>query len=329
MTETDLVVRRASIDDFPGIVELARRALGWSDDDAAFLSWKHLDNPYGVSPMWVALDGARIAGFRTFMRWEFRFPGGDVVRAVRAVDTATDPDYQGRGIFTRLTLQGIDELAAEGVKLVFNTPNDKSLPGYLKMGWAELGRLPAAVMPTRLRFFRVLHTARTAAGRWPVPTELGDAAPDAFADRAVLDAVGDLLATQPAAQGIVTRRTPELFAWRYGFPPLGYRVLALPTGLADGFAVIRRRQRGDAIECVLCDTVVPGGDERLAGRLVRDIRARAECDYIIRLDHRRLATGPFVRLPRIGPVLACRPLDGSPPPALERWQLSMGDVELF
>ncbi len=37
-------------------------------------------------------------GFRTFLRWEFE-DAGRVVRAVRAVDTATHPDHRGRGIF--------------------------------------------------------------------------------------------------------------------------------------------------------------------------------------------------------------------------------------
>jgi hypothetical protein len=35
------------------------------------------------------------------------------------------------------------------------------------------------------------------------------------------------------------------------------------------------------------------------------------------------------RLSQIGPVLACRPLDGTAPPALDRWALTMGDVELL
>src|SRR4029079_3500391 len=101
--------------------------------------WKHVDNAFGRSPMWVACDGERIAGFRAFMRWEFE-GAGEVKRAVRTVDTATHPDYQGQGIFTKLTLAGLEELAAEGVDFVFNTPNDKSRPGYLKMGWHVLGR---------------------------------------------------------------------------------------------------------------------------------------------------------------------------------------------
>ena len=83
-------------------------------------------------------------GFRTLMRWEF-LDGERVVRAVRAVDTATHPDYQGRSIFTRLTLHALDELVAEGVEFVFNTPNEQSRPGYLKMGWQVVGQLPTAV----------------------------------------------------------------------------------------------------------------------------------------------------------------------------------------
>lgn len=326
MTTDDLTIRRASVDDFGRIVELARRALGWADDDAAFLTWKHLENPFGVSPMWVALDGDRVVGFRTFLRWEFLFPGGRVVRAARAVDTATDPEFQGRGIFTRLTLGGLAELPADGVELIFNTPNDKSLPGYLKMGWTEVGRLSATVMPTRMRFFAVVLKARAAADRWPVPTETGDAAGDAFVDRG---AVAELLATQPVARRVVTRRTPELLAWRYGFAPLGYRVVSLGAGVRTGFAVFRRRRRGDAVECVLCDVVVPEGDGRLVDRLIDEVRRVAPADYVIRLDRRRVARGPFVRLPGVGPVLACRPLDSSPAPELATWNLTMGDIELF
>ena len=73
------------------------------------------------------------------MRWEFQ-RGDEVFRCVRAVDTATHPDYQGRGLFTRLTKAALPELVADGVKFVFNTPNDQSRPGYLKMGWQAVGR---------------------------------------------------------------------------------------------------------------------------------------------------------------------------------------------
>ncbi|HEY3672909.1 MAG TPA: GNAT family N-acetyltransferase, partial [Acidimicrobiia bacterium] len=239
MSTAPVAVRRADTHDFPGILELARRALGWTDDDARYLEWKHLENPFGVSPMWVALDDDRIVGFRTFLRWQFVAPDGTTVDAVRAVDTATDPDHQGRGIFTQLTLEALADLPGDGVALVFNTPNEKSLPGYLKMGWHELGRLPVAVQPTSLRFPRVIATARRAAGRWPLPTTAGDDPADAFADG---DALDTLLAGQPAPRGLTTRRSAALLRWRYGLEPLGYRVVCLAAGPAEGLAVFRRRR---------------------------------------------------------------------------------------
>ena len=57
------------------------------------------------------------------------------VDGVRAVDTATAPDVQRLGIFSRLTTEALEVCRADAVALVFNTPNDKSLPGYVKMGW--------------------------------------------------------------------------------------------------------------------------------------------------------------------------------------------------
>ncbi len=319
-------VRRATPDDFPGVLELARRSLGWTDDDARFLEWKHLENPFGVSPMWVAVDDARIVGFRTFMRWEFVVPDGRIVAAVRAVDTATDPEYQGQGIFTRLTLEGLDALPAEGVELVFNTPNAKSLPGYLKMGWREVGRLPVAVMPTSFRFPVVVATARQAAGRLPLPSTAGEDPSDVFADTGGIDA---LLDGQAAVSGISTRRSSAFLAWRYGNSELGYRVVLAGPSPSAGLAVFRRRRRGSSVEGVLCDVIAPGSDRNASARLVRRVARVAGADYLIRVDRRRATTEPFVRLPRVGPVLACRRLDAAQGPELSDWRLTMGDVELF
>ena len=61
------------------VLELARRSLGWvgGADSERFFRWKHFENPFGSSPMWVATDGARVLGFRTFLRWRFR--GGQII----------------------------------------------------------------------------------------------------------------------------------------------------------------------------------------------------------------------------------------------------------
>src|SRR2546429_7971309 len=134
------------------VLALLATSLGRGEDPRFDLlyAWKHEQNVFGRSEMLVAADDNAIVGFRAFMRWQFE-RRGQVVEAVRAVDTATHPDYQGRGVCTRLTMSAIDRLRDEAISFVFNTPNDQSRPGYLKMGWREVGRPPIAVRPRSLR----------------------------------------------------------------------------------------------------------------------------------------------------------------------------------
>src|SRR2546428_1238947 len=90
--------------DEPVVLDLLSASLG--DGPAGrrppeFFRWKHIDNPFGRSYMILAESDGRVVGFRSFMRWRFR-AGDATVLGVRAVDTATHPDVQGRGIFRNL-----------------------------------------------------------------------------------------------------------------------------------------------------------------------------------------------------------------------------------
>ena len=85
----------------------------------------------------------------------------------------------------------------------------------------------------------------------------------------------------------------------------------------------------DAVEGVICDVLVPHGDRKAESELLRRVRRAADADYLLKLDHRTVTRGPFVRLPHVGPVLACRTLGTASAPELSGWALTMGDVELF
>ena len=320
-----VTTRRASAADLPEILELARAALGWTDVDTSFLEWKHLRNSFGESPMWVAEADRRVVGFRTFLRWEFTDRSGAVLHAVRAVDTATAPDFQGQGIFRRLTLGALDELRDDGVDFVFNTPNEKSLPGYLDMGWHQVGRLPVVVRPNRWHFPLAVIGARRAASRDAIDSSVGVPAADALRDHS---AVEDLLSVVQRSSGIATHRTPQHLVWRYGNPALGYRI-ACGGSLRDGCVVFRFRRRGAAAELVVCDVIVPQAAPTRARELLAAVAKERRADYLIRLACDQVATRSFVPVPRAGPVLAYRPLDDSLAPALHDWTLTMGDVELF
>jgi hypothetical protein len=323
---TELTVRRALSGDRPEMIELCRAALGWHEDDPSerFFSWKHDQNPFGASPAWVAVDDdGRLAGVRVFMRWRFRGPDG-VLRAVRAVDTATRPDMQGRGIFTRLTKGALPDLADEGTDLVFNTPNDQSRPGYLKMGWQVVGRVPVAMRPRGLLALPRVAGARAAASKWSEPSDVGRAAPELFADA---DDVARLLAVCTRPGGVATDRSVEYLQWRYSFDALHYRAVPLGDRLADGVVVFRLRRRGTAMEAAVCEVLTPSpGRERSA---VAWLLRRSGADYALRCDDGGAWRAGFVPVPGLGPVLTWRPVASPHVPRLGDLSLVLGDVELF
>jgi GNAT superfamily N-acetyltransferase len=320
----DLTTRRAEAADIGAVLELLRAAMGRSADERfdPLFRWKHLENAFGPSPAWVALDGERIVAVRYLMRWEFEQDGA-VHRAVRAVDTATHPDYQGRGLFKRLTLGAIDELRDEGVAFVFNTPNDQSRPGYLSMGWSVVGNLRVVARPVRLRAPLAMVRARVPAEHFSMPTQVGEPAGAVLADdRRVVE----LIATaRPASARLRTRLDADVLRWRYGGSLLSYRALADD----DGLAIFRLRGRGPATEAALALTLSArgrGGARRLVRKVARVVRR--EADYLVAIGERPLAT--FVPLPGAGPTVTWRAVAAETgPPALDELDLALGDIELF
>src|SRR5687768_822241 len=129
-------LKEATQEDIPEIVSLLKLSLGESlmAKSERFWLWKHVENPFGVSPVIIAVADGKIVGVRAFMRWAWA-DETERIEAVRAVDTATHPEFQGKGIFSKLTKALLKDCEEKGIRLVYNTPNSQSLPGYLKMGW--------------------------------------------------------------------------------------------------------------------------------------------------------------------------------------------------
>ena len=307
-----ITCRTAGLDEVPAIVELAGRALGWdpADPNEAFFRWKHLDNPAGPSPMWVATAGAELAGFRTMMRWNFRQDGRPRT-AVRAVDTATSPDHRRKGIFRLLTDAAVHELITADIGFVFNTPNEKSRPGYLSMGWEQAGRIPARVSPAGVGSIPRLLQARTAAAKW---SEVLDAGDD-------IDDVADDFA-QPAGDGVQTDRTATYLRWRFGFEPLRYRVIQTDAAAA----VVRVRRRGPAMEAVIAEVNAPS--VAASRTLFRTIRRLPGVDHLLTVANPPHVAPWLPQIPRLGPILTTRNL-AQRPPQLQDFRLSLGDLELF
>lgn len=129
--------------DMDEIISLLKVSLGEAlmPKSETYFIWKHIQNPFGKSIIFLAKEQGKIVGIRTFMRWTW-VNDTDTVNSVRAVDTATHPNFQGKGIFSKLTMRGVETAMQENVGFVFNTPNPISMIGYLKLGWYSTGKLP-------------------------------------------------------------------------------------------------------------------------------------------------------------------------------------------
>ncbi len=125
------------------VIALLKESLGETSAEKTidYWNWKHEQNPFGKSKVLLATEEDQIIGVRAFMKWQWQ-KEAKIIHAVRAVDTATLPCHQGKGVFKKLTLEAVQQCTKEGDAFVFNTPNTTSKQGYLKMGWSEAGRLP-------------------------------------------------------------------------------------------------------------------------------------------------------------------------------------------
>ena len=109
--------------------------------------WKHVANPFGQSLVAVARKKGRMVGIRPLVRSAIRY-GNGWVPAVQCVDSAVDAGCRRKGLFRKLndlSLSKIDDT------LVFNTPNEKSYPAYMKMGWRDVGGFARFFIPLSCR----------------------------------------------------------------------------------------------------------------------------------------------------------------------------------
>lgn len=325
------------------VIDLLTAALGAGPAGARapeLFRWKHTASPFGPSYMLVAEEEGRIVGLRAFMRWRFR-AGARVLRAVRAVDTATHPGCRGRGVFRRLTLEALDELRGDA-DLVFNTPNEKSLPGYLKMGWRSVGTVPVSVRVRRvipvvasLRTFRA--RGDQSRGPRPRPDVVAESASEALRDPGITSLLAEV--SGDLESRIATPRDLPYLQWRYGSAPLlDYRaVRAHSGGELAGLALFRVRPRGRLWESTVAEVLVRPGDGVTARRLLRSALDAAPVDHLT--CHfspgspvaRAARAAGFVRVPG-GVTFVMHPLDKEvqPDPAeLRSWALTLGDLEVF
>ena len=110
-----------------------------------YLEWLYLHNPAGPVVGFDAYDSGALAAHYACIPMALRL-GGKNCRGILSLNTATHPDYQGRGLFTKLAELTYEAAWNGGCRAVYGVANANSTPGFLrKLGFSLIGPLQAKI----------------------------------------------------------------------------------------------------------------------------------------------------------------------------------------
>jgi GNAT superfamily N-acetyltransferase len=110
-----------------------------------YLQWLYLDNPDGRAVGYDAWDGDVLAAHYVCVPARAWVEGLEVP-VLLSLNTATHPDYQGKGLFTKLAGMSYEAGAAQGFDGVYGVANANSTPGFVrKLGFQLVRPLEARV----------------------------------------------------------------------------------------------------------------------------------------------------------------------------------------
>jgi N-acetylglutamate synthase-like GNAT family acetyltransferase len=312
-------IRKSNVNDIPAIVELLKRSLGEqsSPKTVEYWLWKHVKNPFGESPVLVAEENGILIGVRAMLQWQWKI-GNHNLGALRAVDTATDPAHQGKGIFSILTKQMIKDAKDGEHQFIFNTPNEKSKPGYIKMGWSEVGKLTVGISLILPKFFGNKQIEKYKVS----DTELSDLCSNW---NAYLSTTGKLY----------TPKSVEYLKWRYTENPvIGYQIFQTKNIYLALYVKKRKWGKEIRISELIYANNIPGIKNEVLRILKNQLRINKAFLVSYSPVVARNLKGILSYSGKLGPILTVKPIvlqkeANNFLSNVEEWNYLLGDMELF
>lgn len=343
------IIRDYQNEDEEAVLKLIQMGLGGGPSgtrEKSFWQWKHFENPFGKSITLVAVaESGELIGLRTFMRWKYRV-GESNINAVRAVDTVTHPEYRRYGVFSKLTSEAVTRVRSDGADLIFNTPNEQVLPGYLKLGWHYVSLVQPMVKI--LNYPRFISTYLLKRGKGHTSGQLR--ASDVFTRE--LPKIVDFLNTSRGIQALIdannriranyisTNQSIAYLSWRYSGHHFGdYRILSYEkNNKLLACAILRPSTRFGLKEVVIVEILLSSTDEEIVASLLREMKNCVCADHLIgffpqgSIHRRSLRKFGFHQVPRQGQNFTVNLFNANcqrDPLSFHNWHLSLGDLEVF
>jgi Acetyltransferase (GNAT) domain len=116
------------------------------------LKWMHENNPLKKRYFSVYLDTVLNRPAALYAVFPVIFKSfGKKVNAVQSIDTITDVNYRGMGLFKKLAVDCYNNAKNDGMAFVYGFPNDQSAPGFFKsLGWKPIAEVPFLIKPINI-----------------------------------------------------------------------------------------------------------------------------------------------------------------------------------
>ena len=142
MVRLETVSHRENINDLENLFNLS---FG-SKIHKGFWEWKYVLNPIGEGLTAVAKDNGKIVGARPYIPFQM-WVNNSKVKTLNGGDGMVHPDYQRRGIFTKMTQSAFERYTNSGYSFMIGFPNQQSAPGGLKIGYKILAYIETLFYP--------------------------------------------------------------------------------------------------------------------------------------------------------------------------------------
>lgn len=129
----------------------------------SYLKWLYVENPCGMVIGMDAVSNGILAAHYACIPTRILLEGKEV-GALLSLNTATHPDFRGKGLFTRLADATYDAAARQNFVAVYGVANANSTPGFIrKLGFQLVSPLEARIGLGRqlsIKWDRVAETAQ-------------------------------------------------------------------------------------------------------------------------------------------------------------------------
>jgi hypothetical protein len=119
------------------------------------IEWQFFDNTVSSCFVDIAYDEkkGKTAGIYAVSGVKFKV-GSEEIIGTQSLDTITDINYRGKGLFTVLSKSVYNKLINSEIGLVYGFPNGNSIHGFeKKLDWNVLDPLPFLIKPLKSKYF--------------------------------------------------------------------------------------------------------------------------------------------------------------------------------